>query len=99
MSDRGTTARWGSNAVDWEERIPMDRLRSERLDRLQAQLKTSACGALLAFDFANIRYMTATHIGTWAIDKLIRFALLTRNSDPIIWDFGSAARHHTLYTP
>jgi Xaa-Pro aminopeptidase len=92
-------ATWGSNAVDWEERVPMDRLRSERLDRLQAQLKTSACGALLAFDFANIRYMTATHIGTWAIDKLIRFSLLTRNSDPIIWDFGSAARHHTLYAP
>ena len=49
-------------------------------------------GAVLAFDFANIRYMTATHIGTWAIDKLIRFSLLTRNSDPISWDFGSAAQ-------
>jgi len=93
------TATWGSNAVDWEQRIPMDRLRVERLDRLQAQLKISECGALLAFDFANIRYMTSTHIGTWAIDKLIRFALLTRNSDPILWDFGSAARHHALYNP
>ena len=93
------TATWGTNAVDWEERIPMDRLRTERLDRLQAQLKISECGALLAFDSPNIRYMTATHIGTWANDKLIRFALLTRNSDPIIWDFGSAARHHALYNP
>src|SRR3954470_14065912 len=92
-------ATWGSNAVDWEQRISMDRLRVERLARLQAQLKVSACGAILAFDFANIRYMTATHIGTWAIDKLIRFSLLTRNSDPIIWDFGSAARHHALYNP
>src|SRR5215468_10634330 len=93
------TATWGSNAVDWEQRIPMDRLRVERLDRLQAQLKVSECGAILAFDAPNIRYMTATHIGTWANDKLIRFSLLTRNSDPIIWDFGSAARHHTLYNP
>jgi Xaa-Pro aminopeptidase len=92
-------ATWGTSAVDWEQRIPMDRLRTERLARLQAQLKTSECGALLAFDFANIRYMTATHIGTWAIDKLIRFSLLTRNSDPIIWDFGSAAKHHALYNP
>src|ERR1041384_1411027 len=91
------TATWGTNAVDWEERIPMDRLRTERLDRLQAQLKISECGALLAFDSPNIRYMTATHIGTWANDKLIRFSLLTRNSDPIMWDFGSAARHHQLY--
>ncbi|MGH2901604.1 MAG: M24 family metallopeptidase, partial [Solirubrobacteraceae bacterium] len=94
-----TTATWGTNAVDWEQRIPMERLRTERLARLHAQLAVSECGAVLAFDFANIRYMTATHIGTWAIDKLIRFSLLTRNSDPILWDFGSAARHHALYDP
>ncbi len=43
--------------------------------------------------------MTATHIGTWAIDKFIRFALLVRGAEPIIWDFGSAARHHQLYNP
>jgi Xaa-Pro aminopeptidase len=93
------TATWGTNAVDWEERIPMDRLRSERLERLQNELKASECGAILAFDFSNIRYMTATHIGTWAMDKLIRFALLTRNSDPILWDFGSAAKHHAQRDP
>src|SRR6185436_4061509 len=56
-------------------------------------------GAVLAFDFANIRYMTATHIGTWAMDKFIRFSLLCRDSEPIMWDFGSAARHHQLYNP
>ena len=62
-------------------------------------LEQSSLGALLCFDFANIRYATATHIGTWAIDKLIRFALIPRGGDPIIWDFGSAARHHQLYNP
>ena len=62
-------------------------------------LEQSSLGALLCFDFANIRYMTATHIGTWAIDKLIRFALIPRGGDPIVWDFGSAARHHQLYNP
>ncbi|WP_417564110.1 M24 family metallopeptidase [Microbacterium sp.] len=93
------TATWGTNAVDWEERIPMDRLRSERLERVKRHLDASGLGAVLAFDFANIRYMTATHIGTWAIDKMIRFALLTRNSDPIMWDFGSAAKHHALFDP
>ncbi len=90
---------WGTNAVDWEERVDMDRLRRERLARLKAQLEQSSLGAVLAFDFANIRYMTATHIGTWAMDKLIRFALLPRGADPIIWDFGSAAKHHQLYNP
>ncbi|HEU0026582.1 MAG TPA: Xaa-Pro peptidase family protein, partial [Ktedonobacterales bacterium] len=48
---------------------------------------------------ANIRYITATHIGTWAIDKVARFSLLPQNDEPILWDFGSAARHHQLYAP
>jgi Xaa-Pro aminopeptidase len=94
-----TTATTGTMGVDWEQRINFDRLRSERLAKLRAELDKSSVGAILAFDFANIRYMTATHIGTWAVDKLIRFSLLTRNSDPIVWDFGSAAKHHQLYNP
>ena len=28
-----------------------------------------------------------------------RFCLLPRGGDPIIWDFGSAARHHALHCP
>jgi Xaa-Pro dipeptidase len=90
---------YGPNAVDWEERVNLPRLRDERLARLKAQLERTELGGLLAFDFANIRYMTSTHIGTWAVDKLIRFALLPRGGEPVIWDFGSAARHHQLYNP
>src|SRR5918997_904489 len=83
---------YGQNAVDWEQRVDLDRLRRERLERLDATLERSELGALLTFDFANIRYMTSTHIGTWAMDKLIRFALLPRGGEPIVWDFGSAAK-------
>ncbi|MBO9521398.1 MAG: aminopeptidase P family protein [Nocardioidaceae bacterium] len=86
-------------AVDWEKRIDFDRLRDERLARLREQLERSDVGAVLAFDFTNIRYMTSTHIGTWAVDKMIRFALLMRGADPVLWDFGSAAKHHQLYNP
>ena len=94
MKSTGTT---GTNAVDWEQRVDMGSLRDERLARLHAELDRSSLGAVLAFDFSNIRYMSGTHIGTWAMDKLIRFALLTRRTDPIVWDFGSAAKHHALY--
>lgn len=96
MKNTGTT---GTNAVDWEQRVDFDRLRDERLARLKSKLQASDLGAVLAFDFSNIRYMSGTHIGTWAMDKLIRFALVTRNTDPIVWDFGSAAKHHALYNP
>src|SRR5437667_7166571 len=90
---------FGPNTVDWETRLDVGRLRAERLARLRAELGRSDLGGLLSFDFANIRYMTATHIGTWAIDKLIRFAVLPRGGEPVLWDFGSAARHHQLYNP
>jgi Xaa-Pro dipeptidase len=62
-------------------------------------LEKSELGALLVFDVNNIRYITSTKIGEWERDKLSRWALLTRTGEPILWDFGSAAIHHKLYTP
>jgi Xaa-Pro aminopeptidase len=90
---------YGLMTVDWEQRADMGRLRDERLQRLKRQLAQSELGALLCFDMNNVRYMTATHIGTWAMDKLARFSLLPQGQEPIVWDFGSAARHHQLYCP
>jgi Xaa-Pro aminopeptidase len=89
----------GTMQVDWEQRTDLDRLRRERLARAKSFLAESELGALLCFDMANIRYITATHIGTWAMDKLVRFCLLPQNDEPIMWDFGSAGRHHKLYSP
>jgi len=90
---------FGLMDVDWEERVNIDRLRRERLDRIKVALKKSELGALICFDMNNIRYITATHIGTWAMDKLVRFSLLPQDDEPILWDFGSAARHHQIYCP
>jgi Xaa-Pro aminopeptidase len=90
---------FGLMGVDWEERVDLERLRRERLARIKNALKASEMGSLLCFDMNNIRYITATHIGTWAIDKLVRFSLLPQDDEPIIWDFGSAARHHQIYCP
>src|SRR5690348_15831852 len=93
------SATFGTTGVDWENRLDAGRLRRERLRKLTAELDRSELGALLTFDFHNIRYLTSTHIGTWAMDKMIRFALLPRGGDPVLWDVGSAARHHQLQTP
>ena len=93
------TRTYGLMGVDWEERVNFERLRTERLTRIKRLLKESSMGALLCFDMNNIRYITATHIGTWAMDKLARFSLLPQDDEPIMWDFGSAARHHQLYSP
>ncbi|MFQ5858528.1 MAG: M24 family metallopeptidase [Anaerolineae bacterium] len=90
---------FGLTGVDWEERVNLERLRQDRLARIKKLLKESELGALLCFDMNNSRYITATHIGTWAMDKLVRYNLLPQDDEPIMWDFGSAARHHQLYCP
>ena len=94
IASRGATM-----AVDWEQRIDFARLRTERLERARAALHESSLGSLLLFDQNNIRYVTSTHIGEWARDKSARCVLLPREGDPVLWDFGSAAKHHRLYAP
>ncbi len=89
----------GRMAVDFEERVNFDRLRDYRLGRVRAALDASELGALLCFDINNIRYTTSTQIGEWARDKVARYSLITRGGDPVIWDFGSAAKHHRIYAP
>src|SRR5436309_7285774 len=89
----------GHTQVDFEERVNFRRLHDYRLARTRAALARSGLGALLCFDQHNIRYSTRTVIGEWARDKLTRYALLTGNGDPYIWDFGSAAKHHRLHAP
>jgi Xaa-Pro aminopeptidase len=89
----------GHNGVDFEQRADFGRLRGYRLSRARSALESSPCGAFLLFDFYNIRYVTQTWIGGALGDKMTRYALLTRNGEPVLWDFGSAARHHQLYAP
>ncbi|MGO2109983.1 MAG: M24 family metallopeptidase [Pseudoclavibacter sp.] len=88
----------GQMGVDYENRVDFARLREYRLDRVKAALEASECGAFLLFDFYNIRYATHTWIGGALGDKMIRYALVMRGHDPILWDFGSAVRHHKLHS-
>jgi len=85
--------------VDFEERINFTRLHRYRLARTRQALQNSDLGALLTFDGNNIRYITSTNIGEWSRDKMCRFALLAGDSQPHLWDFGSAAAHHRLHAP
>ena len=65
---------FGTMAVDWEERVNFDRLRARSIWRASKHCSNAPKWArLLCFDMNNIRYITNTHIGTWAMDKLGRF--------------------------
>ena len=89
----------GRTNVDYEERINFPRLHKYRLGRAREALKNSKAGSLLCFDNNNIRYLTSTVIGEWSRDKICRYSLLAQDHDPVLWDFGSAAKHHQLFSP
>lgn len=94
-----TIAAPGRMAIDFEERVDFRRLHRYRLGRTRQALAHSELGAVLCFDNNNIRYLTSCVIGEWARDKICRYALFTGNSNPYLWDFGSAAAHHRLHAP
>jgi len=85
----------GTMAVDFEERINYERLRQERLAKAKEQLKAYGLGAFLCYDFDNIRYITGTHLGEWARNKMIRYVILPKDADPILYDPAAPAKRKT----
>src|ERR1700734_506805 len=87
-----STAAWGLMAKDWEQGIDYSRLSKERLARAQGSIRYAGVGAVLCFNFDNIRYVTATHIGEWARDKFFRYALCPAEGKPFLWDPAPPAK-------
>jgi Xaa-Pro aminopeptidase len=87
-----TGASWGTQAKDWEHGVNYDRLHRERLTRAQSAIRYAGLGAVLCFNFDNIRYLTGTHIGEWARDKFMRYALCAVDGPPMLWDPAAPAK-------
>ena len=85
----------GTMAVDFEERVNYERLRQDRLAKAKEQLKVYGLGALLCYDFDNIRYITGTHVGEWARNKMQRFVILPKDADPLLYDPAAPAKRKT----
>jgi len=77
-------------ATDAEIRIDYDKLRKDRLRKMQEQIKKDKLGALLAFDHDAIRYITSTKLNDWMNNKLARATLESADKDPILYEAGSA---------
>jgi len=80
------TATWGTMATDWEAGVDFRRLIKERFEKAQAAVKSKGLGAVLCFNFDNIRYVTGTHIGEWCRDKMNRYALCPREGGSFLFD-------------
>jgi Xaa-Pro aminopeptidase len=86
------TAAFGTQAKDWERGIDYDRLFKARLKRAQDAIRAAGLGAVICFNFDNIRYVTGTHVGEWARDKFMRYALCGTEGAPLLWDPAAPAK-------
>jgi Xaa-Pro aminopeptidase len=87
-----STASFGTQAKDWERGIDYDRLFKARLKRAQDAIRNAGLGAVICFNFDNIRYVTGTHVGEWARDKFMRYALCGTDGAPLLWDPAAPAK-------
>lgn len=55
--------RWGAEAIDWQERINMPRMREERAAKTREKLKKYNFPAIILCTGANRRYATSVHAG------------------------------------
>ncbi|MDL2248388.1 Xaa-Pro peptidase family protein [Tyzzerella sp. OttesenSCG-928-J15] len=87
----------GFNGVDFEDNVNFDRMRKARLSRAKDSLKQAGLGAILCYDFDNIRYITGTHIGEWNRNKMNRHCLLIDGVEqPILFDPAAPSKRQRV---
>src|SRR6185436_8872446 len=68
--------------------IDMPRLRSGRLERLQAAMKKHKIPICLFYNPGNIRYATGTDVmGVWTATTLARYCLVATTGEPILFEY------------
>jgi len=86
--------------ADWEQRVNFDRMRRERLARAKAAMERHDLGAMVLYHGANVRYVTGVYQGMWKYSIFIRYAVLCRDSEPILFEtVGSDMERAKLNCP
>ncbi len=73
-------------STDWQQRINFQRLRKERLERARQKMEEEDLGALVLFKGENVRYVTSVFQGNWKNNIFIRYAVLPRGGDPVLFE-------------
>ncbi|HVB76947.1 MAG TPA: Xaa-Pro peptidase family protein [Candidatus Nitrosotalea sp.] len=73
-------------ATDWQARVDFDRMRRERLARARAMMEKHDIGALVCFVGENVRYITSVYQGNWKNNIYIRYCVLPRGGDPVLFE-------------
>lgn len=77
---------YSTTGTDWQERVNWDRLRRDRLARAKAEMEKRDLGALVLFVGENVRYTTGVFQGNWKNNIFIRYVVLPRGADPVLFE-------------
>jgi Xaa-Pro aminopeptidase len=90
------TRLWGM-AEFLADAIDLDSLRTERLDRLQAAMKSHDLEACLLFSEPNARYATGvTAMPIWSMSTFTRCAVVAAEGDPILFEHSNSVHRSAL---
>ena len=84
---------YSSVGADWQMRVDHERLRTERLAKARAEMEADDLGALILFAGANIRYLTGSYQGNWKYNINIRYAVLPRGGEPVLFETAGSDLH------
>lgn len=92
---------YGTQSVDWEQRINMERMRQYRMSRTRQQMARMNLGAILSINEWNMRYMTATWNPYWTTPASgLRYALFPVTKErPILYEQGEIGYHTRQIAP
>lgn len=84
---------YSQTGADWQYRVDYERLRKERLEKARAAMVEADLGALVLFAGANIRYVTGSYQGNWKYNIDIRYAVLPREGEPVLFETAGSDLH------
>lgn len=77
---------YSTTGTDWQARVDFDRLRRDRLTRARMMMEKHDLGAVVCFVGENVRYITSVYQGNWKNNIFIRYCVLPRGGDPVLFE-------------
>jgi Xaa-Pro aminopeptidase len=77
---------YSTTGTDWQARVDFDRMRKDRLARARMKMEQLDLGAVVCFVGENVRYLTGVFQGNWKNNIFIRYAVLPRGGEPVLFE-------------
>lgn len=77
---------YSQTGSDWQMRVDFDTLRKDRLARAKQMMEKHDIDALVMFVGENVRYTCSVFQGNWKNNIFIRYAVLPRGGEPILFE-------------